>query len=127
MNKEKLKRRWQKEDELKIDSAVSQAISSTEGRKLLWWLLEIGRIGLQPYANNALNTAFNCGELNVGQRILDRIISVSPEGYVSMMKENESERRERDGELDNDNDDGGNLDEFGERGAEEGRDSGNEN
>lgn len=100
MNEEKLKRRWQKEDEQKIDSAVAALVEHTQGRKLLWWLLEIGRIGMQPYANNALNTAFNCGELNVGQRILDRIISVSPEGYVRMMKENESESRERDAQLD---------------------------
>ena len=101
MNEESLKRRWQKEDEFKIDSAVSKAVVDAEGRKFLWWLLEIGRIGMQPFAGNALNTAFNCGELNVGQRILDRIISVSPDGYLMMMKENESERKERDAELDN--------------------------
>lgn len=101
MNEENLKRRWQKEDELKIDSAISKAIVDREGRKFLWWLLEIGRVGLQPYANNALNTAFNCGEMNVGQRILDRIISVSPEGYLRMMKENNDEVKERDEMLDN--------------------------
>jgi hypothetical protein len=99
MNKEKLKERWLREDEHKIESAISTAIADAEGRKFLWWLLEIGRVGLQPYANNALNTSFNCGELNVGQRILDRIISVSPEGYLIMMKENNDEHRERDGLL----------------------------
>jgi hypothetical protein len=99
MNEEKLKRRWQKEDEFKIESAVSKFITDAEGRKFLWWLLEIGRIGGQPYSGNALNTAFNCGELNVGQRILDRIISVSPDGYLKMMKENEDERKARDTEL----------------------------
>jgi hypothetical protein len=104
MNEENLKRRWQKEDELKIDSAVSKAIVDPEGRKFLWWLLEIGRIGMTPYANNALNTAFNCGELNVGQRILDRIISVSPEGYLTMMKENGDEVRERNKILDSERD-----------------------
>lgn len=108
---ETLKRRWQKEDEFRIDSAVSKAIEDAEGRKFLWWLLEIGRVGLQPYANNALNTAFNCGEMNVGQRILDRIISVSPEGYLRMMQENSDERKERDAEiegtLDNPADDSG--------------------
>jgi hypothetical protein len=100
MNEENLKRRWAREDEAKIESAVSKAIADPEGRKFLWWLLEIGRIGMQPFASNALNTAFACGELNVGQRILDRIISVSPEGYLTMMKESESERRQRDAEID---------------------------
>jgi hypothetical protein len=99
MNEEKLKERWLKQDEFKIDSAINKAVEDIEGRKFLWWLLEIGRVGMQPYSNNALNTAFNCGELNVGQRILDRIISVSPEGYLRMMKENNDERTERDNVL----------------------------
>jgi hypothetical protein len=96
MNVEKLKRRWQRDDEFKIDSAVSQMLESVEGRKFLWWLLGIGRVGMQPFAGNALQTAFGCGELNVGQRILDRIISVSPEGYLKMMEESSRENRERD-------------------------------
>jgi hypothetical protein len=100
MNEEKLKRRWLKEDELKIESAISKAVADPEGRKLLWWLLEIGQIGMQPFAGNALATAFACGELNVGQRILDRLISVSPEGYLTMMKENSDEVKSRDAELD---------------------------
>lgn len=95
MNEEKLKKRWLKEDEMRIDSAVSKAIEEAEGRKFLWWLLEIGRVGMQPYAGNALNTAFACGELNVGQKILDRIVSVSPEGYLRMMQENNNEFKER--------------------------------
>lgn len=99
MNEERLKQRWLKEDELKIDSAVSKALEDAEGRKFLWWLLKIGQVGSQPYSGNALNTAFSCGELNVGQRILDRITSVSPEGYLRMMKENNDEVRERDGQL----------------------------
>jgi hypothetical protein len=77
------------------------------------------KIGLQPYANNALNTAFNCGELNVGQRILDRIISVSPEGYLLMMKENNDEVKERDAELDRERN-GGVDDTADEAGAEDG-------
>lgn len=96
MNEEKLKRRWLKEDEMRIDSAMSKVIEDADGRKLLWWLLQIGRIGAQPYTGNALNTAFTCGELNVGQRVLDRIISVSPEGYLRMMQENNDEVKERD-------------------------------
>lgn len=99
MNNETLKRRWLKEDEFAIDSALSESLANPQGRKFLWWLLTIGKIGAQPYSGNALNTAFACGELNVGQRILDRIISVSPEGYVRMMQESENERKERDQEL----------------------------
>jgi hypothetical protein len=94
-----LKRQWEREDRELIDSAVSALLQHESGKKFLWWLLEIGRVGGQPFAANSLHTAFNCGELNVGQRVLDRIISVSPEGYVSMMKENEIGRRTRDDAL----------------------------
>lgn len=100
MNEEKLKRRWQREDEGQINSAVSKALHDAEGRKFLWWLLQIGRVGTQPYSGNALNTAFACGELNIGQQILDRIISNFPEDYVVMMKERNDEFNERNKQLD---------------------------
>ena len=116
MDIEKLKRRWEREDNLKIESAISKFIEDEQGRKFLWWLLEIGRIGMQPYTSNALNTAFNCGELNIGQRILERIITVSPDGYLLMMKENERERRERDAEISRTLDDP--TDELGEEDGE---------
>jgi hypothetical protein len=91
-----LKKQWERQDRESIDSAISALLQHEQGKKFLWWLLEIGRVGGQPFTANSLHTAFNCGELNVGQRILDRVISVSPEGYVSMMKENEIGRRTRD-------------------------------
>lgn len=98
---EKLKARWEKEDAGEIDAAILALLDHRHGRRLLWWMLTIGGVGRQPMASNALHTAFNCGELNVGQRLLDRIIHVSPEGYVIMMKENADERRTRDTALDN--------------------------
>ena len=97
---ETLKERWNKTDELEIDAAVKALLDHRHGRRLLWWMLRIGGIGKQPFAVNALTTAFACGELNVGQQILDRIIAVSPEGYIEMMKENANESRERTNQLD---------------------------
>jgi len=96
---EKLKRRWEKQDELEIDAAVSALFEHVHGRRLLWWLLDIGCIGHQPFTQNSLSTAFNCGQLNVGQRIMDRMLSVSPDGYVNLLKEKQNERNERDSEL----------------------------
>lgn len=110
MNPETLKRRWLREDEQKIDAAVAALLQHEHGRRLLWWLLEQGKVGQQPFTGNALTTAFGCGELNVGQRILDRVTSVSPEGYVELMKEMASVRKQRDDELElarGNNDDGG--------------------
>lgn len=97
---EKLKRKWEKADELELDLGVTELLASAPGRRLLWWLLDIGRIGGQPFAQNSLITAFNCGELNVGQRILDKLLTVSPDGYVNLLKEKQNERNDRNDQLD---------------------------
>jgi hypothetical protein len=99
MDPERLKKRFQTEDEDAINAALGALLQHQHGKKLLWWLLRIGKIGMQPFAGNALNTSFNCGELNVGQQVLDRITSVSPEGYLNMMKEMADERTRRDSAL----------------------------
>lgn len=92
---DRLRQKWLEQDETEIDAAIGALLQHGGGRRLLWWLLQIGKIGTQPYSHHALNTAFACGELNVGQQILDRITSVSPEGYVTMMKEQADEYRTR--------------------------------
>lgn len=99
MTEHRLREQWKKEDEAAIDAAITALLQHTHGRKTLWWLLRIGRVGTQPFSNNALQTAFGCGELNVGQQVLDRITTVSPEGYLEMMKEMADERARRDSAL----------------------------
>lgn len=80
-----------------IDQAVKNLLATPNGRDYLWWLLQIGRVNTQPFAPNALNTAFNCGELNVGNQILAHIISVDPAGYVRMQQEKaDAERSDAD-------------------------------
>jgi len=97
---ERLQRQWMKDDQDIIDEAVRALLQHRAGRKYLWWLLTVGKLGVQPFATNALQTSFACGELNVGQQILDHIISVDPAGYVAMMTENADEHRERTKRLD---------------------------
>lgn len=80
------------DDQLEVDEAVRALLSVPRGRKYLWWLLTIGKIGTQPFASNALQTSFACGELNVGNQILAHIISVDPAGYVRMMQEQANDR-----------------------------------
>ncbi len=91
MNIDKRQRTYERQKKADIDAVVSALLTHREGRKYLWWLLEIGRIGQQPFTSNALTTSFNCGELNVGQQILSRIIEVNPAGYVQMQKEMQDE------------------------------------
>lgn len=79
--------------EAQIDKAIAGLAETIEGRRFLWWLLQVGKVGTQPFAANALNMSFNCGELNVGNTILGRITSVSTAVYVRMQQENENEYR----------------------------------
>lgn len=77
---------------LRIDSCVTALLQHPEGRDYLYWLLELCKVYHNPYTSNALNTAFNCGEMNIGQQIQAHIIEVSPDGYMTMVKEKEEER-----------------------------------
>lgn len=88
-------RKFQESDRAAIQTAIRTSLSSYEGRKLLWHLLEIGKIGTQPFNGNALGTSFACGELNVGQRILADILEVDPMAYGRMMQENLDEHTRR--------------------------------
>lgn len=79
--------KFMKEDKREIDNAAHTLLSSNSGREYLWWLLSISRIGQNAHTNNALSTAFNCGEQNIGQQILAHILEINPAGYVQMMRE----------------------------------------
>lgn len=81
-------------EKLNIDKACENLLATREGRHYLWWLLRIGRVGSQPFTNNALATSFGCGELNVGQQILAHIIEVDPAGYALMIQEKANDERE---------------------------------
>lgn len=80
---------------LEIDSAISALLKRKDGRRFLWWLLQIGQINLQPFTNNALSTAFNCGKLDVGNQILARIMEVDPSSFVTMQQERLNDHAER--------------------------------
>lgn len=59
-----------------------------EGRMFLWWLLGAAGVFTNPFTQNALHTAFNCGNMNFGQQLLNRIVEEQPQLYVTMMNEN---------------------------------------
>lgn len=83
-----------REDE--IDTALAAVMSHSGGRRLLYWLLSLGQLGGNPFTNNALTTAFACGELNVAQRLQARMIEVNASSFTAMLVEMENERREND-------------------------------
>lgn len=81
--------RQQKTD---VDDAVRALVQHAQGRQYIYWLLEICGIGRNPFTQNALNTSFACGQLNVGQQIQAHLIEVAPDAFLEMLKEKEEER-----------------------------------
>lgn len=96
---EELKTRWAEEDRLEIENVYQDLLSAARGRKFLFYLLGVARVGQQPFAPNALQMSFNCGELNVGQKLLSDILSAQPEGWILMQKEANDAYRTRDNAL----------------------------
>lgn len=101
--------RTKKKESERVESLVRLGVrdcsGTSQGRTLLWRLLQIGRVDENPYRANALETAFNCGEANVGLQIKALIFEVDPEIYITMMKENEANARSRSSDDDSDDDD----------------------
>jgi hypothetical protein len=75
----------------RLDKFVSEVMKLPEGREFMYWLLELAKVGRNPFTANALTTSFNCGELNVGQQIQSHIMDVAPDGYLQMLKERQEE------------------------------------
>ena len=82
----------EKKIEESIDTATRALLRSPDGKIFLWWMLDITRYGLTPYSGNALATAFNCGELNIGQQLLARMTTVDPEGFLNLLQERNNDR-----------------------------------
>ena len=104
--RKQLEESWAKEDAFIKEEVVKALIAIPGGRKYLWWLLQIGKVGQQPFTAQALTTSFACGELNVGQQIFAHILTVAPDGYVQMAKEMENDRLTRINALNDLADDG---------------------
>lgn len=98
------------------------ALSMPEGREFLYWLLSITSLRANPYTRNALDTAFNCGQMNVGQRIEEAIITASPDFYLTMLKEQENARQEVERRANEARDEAGS--DSGERPEQSGREAG---
>jgi len=87
-NKEKIKK--QKFEKQLRDEAVSALLATDRGRAYVWWLLEIGKIGIVPFTGNALTGSFMSGELNVGEQIRAHLIEADPDGYITLLKERQN-------------------------------------
>lgn len=84
-----------------VNRGIAEALDTPAGRKMLWWLLSVSKaVAVNPFSGDPYHTAFNCGEQNVGQQVLARIIEVNPEGFLAMQKENLNEWNRSNGDPD---------------------------
>ena len=111
----KLQASFAEADRLAIDDSIKLLLERKEGRLFLWWTLQLGKVMTQPFSTDPALTAFQCGELNVGNQLLARIIQVDPAGFMKMQQESMDANRERTAKLNDahgtgDDDDTGNAD-----------------
>lgn len=62
-----------------------------QGRRIAWELLEVCGIFRNPAVEGAFDTnqtMFKAGQQNMGQYYLQRIVSMEPDAYALMVKEN---------------------------------------
>ena len=83
-------------DYAEINEEIRAMLGTSRGRKLLWWLLQIGGYGRNPFSTDALVMAMQCGEMNTGAQLMARLIEVNPLGFAEMQLERKTESDRRD-------------------------------
>lgn len=96
---DKLKASWEAQDRFEVEEAYRALLKTPTGRKFLSYLLEITRFMQQPFTGSALNTAFACGEQNVGKRVLADMMEVDPDAFVTLIKERNNVHSQRSNKL----------------------------
>lgn len=76
--------------ELDRQAFLRSIMGSKVGRAWMYDLLAFCRVGVNPFRIEPIAMAFNCGQLNVGQRLIDDLSIACPELYHEMMQENTS-------------------------------------
>lgn len=61
------------------------------GRRVVWRWLERSGVFRNPYHPSGSQVAFNCGEMNQGQRMLAEVMEHVPEAFILMMQEAKSQ------------------------------------
>lgn len=78
---------FEKHDRNLEEMGIRELFQSPGGKRFFWWLLTITGWGHQPFSANALNTAFKCGELNIGQQLMVRVGAIDPVLIANLMTE----------------------------------------
>lgn len=79
----KLARQSEREDE----DTIRSIMATSAGRAWMYRKLVRCHIYTNPYAQSDRDTAFQCGEMNIGQMLLAEVDRTCPDTYLLMMRE----------------------------------------
>lgn len=85
VNKSKKRAARKRADRLKF---IEAAMGLEEGRAWFYDLLVFCKVFQGPFSSDPYQTAFLCGEQNIGLRVLDDIQTAAPKQYLTMVSEN---------------------------------------
>ncbi len=71
---------------------IKWLMSSRRGRRIMWRLLELSGPFRLSFDTNAMRMAFNEGNRNLGNQLLNEVMTLCPEQYPVMMKEQQNDR-----------------------------------
>lgn len=66
---------------------IRQVMSTEQGRRVVWAVLEQGKVFASTFAVDPTVTAFNEGQRNLALALLSRVMAVCPEQYLKMADE----------------------------------------
>lgn len=72
---------------------VKAAMGTPQGRSWYYDILVFCKVFNSPYiSGDPYSTTFNCGQQNIGLRVLDDIQTAAPEQYINMIRENKTKQ-----------------------------------
>lgn len=93
LNKEEVEARKRLVREVET-ADVKWLMSSKRGRRIVWRLLDLSGPFRMSFDTNAMKMAFNEGNRNLGNLLFNEVMTLCPEMYPVMAKE---QRNDRDG------------------------------
>jgi hypothetical protein len=74
----------------RLKGFVKAVMGMAEGRQWVWSTLDRCGVYRNPFSDSPYVTAFNAGQMNIGQAILAEVMAECPDLYLTMVKEQEN-------------------------------------
>jgi hypothetical protein len=71
---------------------VKWLMSSRRGRRMMWRFMKLSRVFQLSFNTNAMQMAFNEGNRNLGLQLLDEVMTLCPDQFPVMQREQQDDR-----------------------------------